>query len=111
VGTGTFEATPLQLTISNDGDQILFGGGGTTLPESINWGPNDIRGHAETHYDAWISAQSTVFNSAWDTSTPVATLAPSPEPSTAALAVVGAIAFLAYGWSRQRRAQRQQAAA
>jgi hypothetical protein len=34
-----------------------------------------------------------------------------PESSTAILAVFGAVAFLAYGWSRHRREQRRQAAA
>jgi hypothetical protein len=34
-----------------------------------------------------------------------------PEPSTAIGAVVAAVAFLAYGWSRHRRHQRRQAAA
>jgi hypothetical protein len=34
-----------------------------------------------------------------------------PEPSTALVAVFGAVAFIAYGWSRHRRAQRRQAAA
>ena len=34
-----------------------------------------------------------------------------PEPSTAIVAVFGAVAFLAYGWSRHRRAQLRQAAA
>ena len=35
----------------------------------------------------------------------------TPEPSTAIVAVFGAVAFLVYGWSRHRRAQRRQAAA
>ncbi len=34
-----------------------------------------------------------------------------PEPSTAIVAVFGAVAFTAYGWSRHRRAQRRQPAA
>jgi hypothetical protein len=34
-----------------------------------------------------------------------------PEPSTAVVAVFGATAFIAYGWSRHRREQRRQAAA
>jgi hypothetical protein len=34
-----------------------------------------------------------------------------PEPSTLGLGAFGAVAFLAYGWSRHRRAQRRQAAA
>jgi hypothetical protein len=34
-----------------------------------------------------------------------------PEPSTALAAVFGAVAFVAYGWSRHRRAQRRPAAA
>jgi hypothetical protein len=34
-----------------------------------------------------------------------------PEPSTAIVASFGAVAFLAYGWSRHRRQQRRQAAA
>jgi hypothetical protein len=45
----------------------------------------------------------------------IAVSAPSttavPESSTAILAVFFAVAFVAYGWSRYRRAQRQQAAA
>jgi hypothetical protein len=34
-----------------------------------------------------------------------------PEPSTALVASLGAVAFIAYGWSRHRREQRRQAAA
>ena len=34
-----------------------------------------------------------------------------PEPSTAIVAAIGAVAFIAYGWSRHRREQRRQAAA
>jgi hypothetical protein len=33
-----------------------------------------------------------------------------PEPSTAIVACFGAVAFMAYGWSRHRREQRRQAA-
>jgi hypothetical protein len=33
-----------------------------------------------------------------------------PEPSTALVAVFGAVAFIAYGWSRHHREQRRQAA-
>jgi hypothetical protein len=54
----------------------------------------------------------------WSTSSPamggtdpwvIATAASTvvPEPSTAIVAVFGAVAFLAYGWSRYRRGQRQ----
>jgi hypothetical protein len=35
----------------------------------------------------------------------------APEPSSAVVAVVGSVAFIAYGWSRHRREQRRQAAA
>jgi hypothetical protein len=41
----------------------------------------------------------------------IGTAAVVHEPSTAILAVSGAAAFLAYGWSRHRREQRRQAAA
>jgi PEP-CTERM motif len=34
-----------------------------------------------------------------------------PEPSTAIVALFGSVAFIGYGWSRHRRAQRRQAAA
>jgi hypothetical protein len=34
-----------------------------------------------------------------------------PEPSTAVVSMFGAVAFIAYGWSRHRREQRRQAAA
>jgi hypothetical protein len=43
--------------------------------------------------DPWVIATATV-----------------PEPPTAIVAVFGAVAFLAYGWSRHHRAQRRQAA-
>jgi hypothetical protein len=42
------------------------------------------------------------------TGTPTAS--PVPEPSTAAIAVVGAITVIGYRWSRHRRAQRRRAA-
>jgi hypothetical protein len=38
-------------------------------------------------------------------------LTPTPEPSTGLVASLGAAAFIGYGWSRRRRAQRRQAAA
>jgi hypothetical protein len=41
----------------------------------------------------------------------LSTTVPTPEPSTALVAAFGAVAFLAYGWSRHRRAQQRQAAA
>jgi hypothetical protein len=34
-----------------------------------------------------------------------------PEPSTLVSGAIGAVAFVAYGWSRHRREQRRQAAA
>jgi hypothetical protein len=40
-----------------------------------------------------------------------ATISSVPEPSSAVLAAIGAVAILAYGWSRHRREQRRQAAA
>jgi hypothetical protein len=70
---------------------------------------------------AWANTGSTiryganlVANVLWSSNnlpstTPIATV---PEPSSAVLASIGAVvAFLAYGWSRHRRAQRRQAAA
>lgn len=61
-----------------------------------------------------------LFNSSWDATA----LKPdwavtmdftsgsvTPEPSSAAIAALGAVAFLAYGRSRHRRNQRRQAAA
>jgi hypothetical protein len=50
---------------------------------------------------------------AWSSSSlpPTAPIATVPEPSSAVLASTGAVAaFLAYGWSRHRRARRQAAA-
>jgi hypothetical protein len=41
----------------------------------------------------------------------ISSAAAVPEPSTAVVAVFGAVAFLSYGWSRRRRAQRRLAAA
>jgi hypothetical protein len=41
----------------------------------------------------------------------VPTTSAVPEPSTAMVAALGAVAFVAYGWSRHRRDQRRQAAA
>jgi hypothetical protein len=40
----------------------------------------------------------------------IGTAAAVPEPSTALVSVFGAVAFIAYGWSRHRRQQRRQAA-
>jgi hypothetical protein len=58
-----------------------------------------------------ITAPNTMIG----TSTSEFTLTPSgpvvPEPSTAMVAGIGAVAFIAYGCSRHRRAQRRQAAA
>jgi hypothetical protein len=39
----------------------------------------------------------------------LATPTAAPEPSTAVLSAFGAVAFMAYGWSRHRRAQCRQA--
>jgi hypothetical protein len=52
-----------------------------------------------------LDSQDFVFREGLTTSVP------TPEPSTAIVAVFGTVAFLAYGWSRHRRAQRRQAAA
>jgi hypothetical protein len=65
-----------------------------------------------------IYSSTLANNTQWAYSTPDAInttidrpIATTPEPATAQLAVIGAVAFLAYGWSRHRRHQGRQAAA
>jgi hypothetical protein len=61
------------------------------------------------HPVSWLNDRTFFSGSGyWTVALPSAAV---PEPSTAIMAAFGAVAFLAYGWSRHRRAQRRQAAA
>src|SRR5262249_32172387 len=58
---------------------------------------------------SWIKLQPSMGGTdPWVIASTAATV---PEPSTAVVAVLGAVTFLACGWSRHHRAQRRQAAA
>jgi hypothetical protein len=116
IDTSQFIATPTQITLGQStlpgpGDVRLYGDhtiGGLTF---LDW-------KRETNfpvYSAVVQNQTIWFNSnptmggtdPWVIAT---TASPVPEPSTAIVAVCGTVAFIAYGWSRHRRAQRRQAA-
>jgi hypothetical protein len=99
----TFDATNTTITLSSPPSFITMTTGSPQF-NFISWAHNTTSinfqaGHMEL----------TIFNTDLPSTTPIATV---PEPSSAVLASIGAVvAFLAYGWSHHRRAQRRQAAA
>jgi hypothetical protein len=101
--TVLFNATPTAITVPTAqgiGINLTIPGG-----DGIRWEHINLRaiytGTSPT-VPLWSSFLPT-------TDSPIATI---PEPSSAVLASIGAVAaFLAYGWFRHRRAQRRQAAA
>jgi hypothetical protein len=102
--SGTLDLSPSSITVGTNGDSIEI------LDESlavISWENinGTVYGAGEPHKTLWSTG-------AWDAASPVASrlTLEVPEPSSAILAAIGAVAFIAYGWSR-RRAQRRQGAA
>jgi hypothetical protein len=98
-GTATSSFTPLGV------DVTLGGSFGSTLI-----------GESAASDSTWIDAKTAVPQSGIENlygisqvlTVPGATTA-VPEPSTALVAVFGAVAFVAYGWCRHRRAERRRA--
>jgi hypothetical protein len=107
---GTFDATATSLTVATGMDEIAITDGTSAvnltwrnLPATISY--LGIKGTSTGDQELWFGDLPTLQS-------PVATVSAVPEPSSAALASIGAVvAFLAYGWSRHRRAQRRLEAA
>jgi hypothetical protein len=88
--------------------------GGTANGSNVLGGFFSVYGSTTQTNNYWIvggAAQTTNQLPLYGISTELTVPAVVPEPSTALVAVFGAVAFLAYGWSRHRLAQRRQAAA
>jgi hypothetical protein len=106
----SFDATSTTISVSTNQDAIAFYQPTSTTIQFLQWfnfGDKGIStlatGNTKTYWDSpW--APTTAIAS--DATTSVV-----PEPSTAIVAVFGAVALSAYGWSRHRRAQRRQATA
>jgi hypothetical protein len=127
--SGSVMATATQITLDNPAEptttavanSLTFTSGSFQLLYDQEWfqtfpGPPPVFDNIKEY----VFADST--HDIWQTISPkmngtepwlIAAAAPTavPEPSTAIVAVFGAVAFVAYGWSRHRREQRRQAAA
>jgi hypothetical protein len=87
---------------------------GLTIIDGIRWnrntGQNPFYDGILSSTRLWSTANPSMgMTDPWVIATAGATAV--PEPSTAIAAAFGAVAFLAYGWSRYRRDHRRQAAA
>jgi hypothetical protein len=104
-----FDATSTTITAATfPSDDIIFRN--EAIITGIEW--NIITSPSTTQYNGVVN-ETFIWNTPLPTpDSPIATvIATVPEPSSALLASIGAVAaFLAYGWSRHRRAQRRQAA-
>ena len=103
--SATFDATPTHLTIATSPDDLTF---------TIQLDVPDYTGHnlgqSAYAYDCLIGTRmSWVRSSSRRPTRLIATAQTVPEPSSAVLAVIGAVAFVAYGLVRHRREQRRQA--
>jgi hypothetical protein len=104
---GGLEATANTLTLESNGVLQL------NVTNSVgNNGLNEITATGRYLETNPFGSNPSIF---WNTAIPnspfIVATAAVPEPSTAIVACFGAVAFIAYGWSRHRRAQRRQAAA
>jgi hypothetical protein len=101
--TQHFDATPTSISAASPSDGI----------EIIE--PQPVHGIIWNHDISSVSYVGVLLDHAvWNSTLPSVSspIASVPEPSSAVLASIGAIAaLLAYGWSRHRREQRRQAAA
>jgi hypothetical protein len=101
--SSSFDATPTTLDVATLSDKISFQ---SLSGAGISW---DHAALQSVNYQAQLQLAVLWSANLPSTDSPIATV---PEPSSAVLASIGAVAaFLAYGWSRHRRAQRRQAAA
>jgi hypothetical protein len=119
-GPSSFGSTTMyEFASSGTGD--AFGPGGSTielpqfytsgasLSSTITWTNETITGLTLTPGTyTWIWGTGADADSLTLQIGPTAVV---PEPSTALVAVFGALAFIAYGWSHHRSEQRRQAAA
>jgi hypothetical protein len=104
--SNAFDATTTSISAATPFDTVEFVA--LSIPEiDLSW--TGLPGGGAVSYMAIdLSNLTSLWNSSlFPANSPIATV---PEPSSAVLASIGAVAaFLAYGWSRHRRAQRRQA--
>jgi hypothetical protein len=94
----TFDATPTTLSVGTPNDQVLF----QSNSFALIW----LSTPGFATYEALINDIPIWAAGLPSLASPIATTATVPEPPSAVLASIGAVvAFLAYGWSRHRRAQ------
>jgi hypothetical protein len=86
--------TPTTSPLITYGANVVHRGAGGTPTTDEEYGGSLNPGFFGPNFDAVAAAVSAV-----------------PEPSTAIVAALGAVAFIAYGWSRHRRERRRQAVA
>jgi hypothetical protein len=107
--SNAFDATTTSITVATPFDTVEFVGPASLHEIDLSW--TGLPGGGAVSYMAEdLSNNTNLWNaSLFPVNSPIATV---PEPSSAVLASIGAVAaFLAYGWSRHRRAQRRQATA
>jgi hypothetical protein len=105
VWTGTGRGGTFSSIVNPLGLDITLGGsfGSTLIGESL--------ASNSTWTDAGTSVPQSGIENLYGISQVLTVPGAVPEPSTAIVAGFGAVAFIAYGWSRHRRDQRRQAAA
>jgi hypothetical protein len=105
-GPSSFGGATGSIPTSGSGDATLLDGNFIGLPVGYVSGTSITS--TDTYSNTTISAMSLTpgtYTYTWGTGGPDHTLALQigvPEPSTALIAVFGAVAFIAYGWSRHR---------
>jgi hypothetical protein len=123
IGNTTFTTTNTGIELTFQGGQLLSGAIGSTQGGLGNATPG-INGFVVQYEGPTLDGSPAGVAEAASTTTSGRTTSSSttgiieaefvsavPEPSTAIVAAFGAVAILAYGWSRHSREQRRQAAA
>jgi len=114
-------STPSQPSVAS-GDEFGISGSNNTLVVPFGYVTGTTLSASDTYSGQTISSLGLTpgtYTWTWGTGAHADSLTVQigpattavPEPSTAIVAVFGAVAFVAYGWSRHRREQRRQAAA
>jgi hypothetical protein len=94
-----FAVSPISITVPTVGDSVAFENNNNT--DLIVWGAQKT----VVEYFAFVSPNSLWSSFLSPVTTPVATVV--PEPSTAAIAMSGAVTGIAIALGRKRRAQRR----
>jgi hypothetical protein len=102
----SFDATPTAITVGTLGDFLRVGSSPLPGPPFILW-----EYQVFPPAPPFVSYGAGALHAFWGGSLPSITspVAIVPEPSSAVLAVIGAVTVVACGLVRQRRAQRRQA--